>query len=40
MSSKRHPDGRLNRRDTLARTSGNESILDLIEQCNMRRRAS
>jgi len=30
MSSKLHPDGKLNPHDTVANTSGNESILDLI----------
>jgi len=38
MSSKLHPDGKLNPADTVANESGNESILDLIEQRQISRR--
>jgi hypothetical protein len=38
MSSTLHPDGKLNPQDTVANTSGNESILDLIEQREISRR--
>ncbi|MCU0811015.1 MAG: PhoX family phosphatase [Thiobacillaceae bacterium] len=38
MSSKLHPDGKLNPHDTVVNTSGNESILDLIEQREISRR--
>lgn len=38
MSSKLHPDGKLSPQDTVANTSGNESILDLIQQREMNRR--
>lgn len=38
MSSHLHPDGKLNPHDTVTNDSGNESILDLIEQRQLSRR--
>jgi secreted PhoX family phosphatase len=38
VSSKLHPDGKRNPHDTVANASGNESILDLIEQRRISRR--
>jgi secreted PhoX family phosphatase len=38
MSSKLHPDGKLNPSDSVTNTSGNDSILDLIEQRQIDRR--
>jgi uncharacterized protein len=38
MSSKLHPDGKLNPSDSVTNSSGNDSILDLIEARQISRR--